>query len=76
MGVIAKRMQQRQAARNSGEVQIPPVNIQYAHNEDHVLMLFDRRTEALAFNAEGLEAHIKALRNVEDMLAKHKAQNG
>ena len=54
--------------------QIPAVKVDYGHNGECVLVIFDKQTEALAFTPAQVEAHIRALTHARQELHKHKAQ--
>lgn len=53
---------------------IPPVQIQYGHNHECIVLLFNRRTEALAFTPAALDEHISALQQVKTALLAHTAK--
>lgn len=57
--------------QQKGNEQIPPVNLQCGHNGQHVIVLFDRSTKALAFTPAQLASHIAHLRQAEAELRAH-----
>lgn len=74
----AKMRAEKKGAGAEQRVTIPPVHIRYAHNGAHALLMFDRRTEAIAFTLEQADVHIAMVKQVRDALAAHpgKASHG